>query len=108
MMLVMPEPLSEESLAAIEHRLAQVRTVAPPPWRGLLESREGTGGESCVQFSGGLHVDNEMYFTVMLGAKRLRSPDPQLDLIVDFVGNAADDIERLIAEVRRARGANTQ
>jgi hypothetical protein len=32
------------------------------------------------------------------------SPDQRLDLIVDFVGHAADDVRRLVAEVKRLRG----
>jgi hypothetical protein len=101
----MTEPLSEEALAAIEHRLSQALTVAPPPWRPGLETREGLGGESFVPFLGDPEVDNEMYIIVNLGPERLHSPDPRLDLIVDFLGNAAADIQKLIAEVRRSRGA---
>ncbi|WP_116071351.1 hypothetical protein [Asanoa ferruginea] len=100
----MTQPLSEEDLAGIEHRLHQVLTVAPPPWSCGLETRAGTGGESFVQFLGDPDVDNEMYFTVLLGSERLTSPDPRLDLVVDFVGNAVADMQRLIAEVRRSRG----
>lgn len=97
------QPLSAEAIAAIERRLNQALSVAPPPWCAALETREATGGESVVQFRGDPDVDNEMYLTVMLGTERLTSPDPQLDLIVDFVGNAAHDVQRLIAEVRRLR-----
>jgi hypothetical protein len=49
-----------------------------------------------------------MYFTVRLGAERLSSPDPRLDLIVDFVGNAMQNIQQLIAEVRRLQGPALQ
>jgi hypothetical protein len=103
MMSVVTEPLPDEALAEIERRLNQALSVAPPPWQALLETREATGGESCVQFAGNPDADNDMYFTVMLGAERLTSPDPRLDLIVDFVGNAAHDVQRLITEIRRIR-----
>ena len=92
MMSGVTEPLSDDALAEIEHRLNQALSVAPPPWWPWLETRDATGGESFVQFRGDSDVDNEMFFTVMLGANRLTSPDPRLDLIVDFVGNAGHDI----------------
>jgi hypothetical protein len=99
----MTEPLPDEAIAEIEHRLDQALSVMPPPWRTWLETREATGGESFVQFGGDPNVDNELYVTVLLGNDRLTSPDPRLDLIFDFVGNAARDVQRLIAEVRRLR-----
>jgi hypothetical protein len=95
------EPLSDEDLADIERRLELALTVAPPPWSPGLETRAATGGESFVQFLGDPDVDNEMYLSVHLGAERLTSPDPRLDLVIDFVGNAAADVRRLISEVRR-------
>jgi hypothetical protein len=99
----MTDPLSETDLAEIEKRVSDALSVAPPPWTPLLETRYGTGGESCVQFRGDPDVDNEMYFRVHLGPDRLTSPDPRLDLIIDFVGNASDDVRRLVAEVKRLR-----
>lgn len=49
-----------------------------------------------------------MYLTVLLGTDRLTSPDPRLDLIVDFVGNAVYDVQRLLAEIRRLRESDAQ
>ena len=100
----MSDPLSNVELIEIERRVSDALSVAPPPWWPWLETRYGTGGESFVQFRGDPDVDNEMYFSVHLGPDRLASPDPRLDLIIDFVGNAADDVLRLVAEVRRLRG----
>jgi hypothetical protein len=57
----MNQPMPEDALAEIEHRMNQVFTVAPPPWRAGLETREGLGGESFVQFLGDPDADNEMY-----------------------------------------------
>jgi hypothetical protein len=100
-MVLVSEPLSDEELTQIERRLDQAVTVAPPPWWAWLETQGGLGGESFVQFRGDPNVDNEMYLSVHLGADRLRSPDPRLDLIIDFVGNSAEDVRRLIGEIRR-------
>ena len=105
---IMTEPLPDEAIAEIEHRLNQARSVAPSPWQAWLETRDTTGGESFVRFGGNPDVDNEMYLTVLLGTDRLTSPDPRLDLIVDFVGNAARDVQRLITEVRRLRKSDAQ
>jgi hypothetical protein len=108
MMSTMTDPLPDEVMAEIECRLSQVLSVAPPPWREYLETRTATGGESFVQFGGDPGVDNEMYLTVLLGKDRLTSPDPRLDLIVDFVGNAVHDVQRLLAEIRRLRESDAQ
>jgi len=97
----MSDHLSDADLASIEHRLTDVLTVAPAPWMPFLETRAATGGESFVQFQGDPDMDNEMYLSVHFGPERLASPDPRFDLIVDFVGHAADDVARLLREVRR-------
>jgi hypothetical protein len=97
------EPLPETVLVDIEQRLDGALSVAPAPWSAGLETREGTGGESFVQFLGDPDVDNEMYLSVHLGSERLVSPDPRLDMIVDFVGNAPQDVRRLLVEVGRLR-----
>lgn len=99
-------PIGTDQQHPAGYRLDQALSVAPPPWWPWLETRDATGGESFVQFRGEPDVDNGMYFTVMLGADKLTSPDPRLDLIVDFVGNAGHDIQRLITEVRRLRTSN--
>jgi len=97
------EPLSDVVLVDIGPRLDHALSVAPPPWSAGLETREGLGGESFVRFLGDPDVDDEMYLRVHLGPERLASPDPRLDMIVDFVGNAPHDIRRLLGEVRRLR-----
>jgi hypothetical protein len=48
-------------------------------------------------------TDYEIYFDVRIDNEPLRSPDVNLDAVIDFVGNAAADIPRLVAEVRRLR-----
>jgi hypothetical protein len=97
------DELSDADLVEIEQRAAGALSVAPLPWSPWLETRDGTGGCSFVQFGGNPGEDNEMYFDVRLGARRLVSPDQQLDAIIDFVGNAADDVLRMLAEIRRLR-----
>lgn len=48
-------------------------------------------------------TDHEIYFDVRIDNEPLRSPDLSLDAVIDFIGNAAADIPRLVAEVRRLR-----
>jgi hypothetical protein len=73
------------------------------PWRAWLETRHGTGGCSVVRCGDDPDVDIEMYVDVHMGTRRLVSPDPALDAIVDFIAQAAADVPRLIAEIRRLR-----
>jgi hypothetical protein len=100
----MAEELSDAELDQIEQRAARAFAVAPQPWVSFLETRHGIGGGSFVRFGGGPNDDNEMYLEVHLGAHQLTSPDPSLDAILDFVGQAAQDVPRLVGEVRRLRG----
>jgi hypothetical protein len=95
--------LSDSDLDEIEHRATTAFGVAPLPWTPWLETRGGLGGCSFVQFGGEMDPDAEMYFEVRLGAERLVSPDARLDAIIGFVGNAAADVPRLIAEIKRLR-----
>ena len=44
-----------------------------------------------------------IYLSVHLGSEHLISPDRRLDLIVDFVGDAPQDVRRLLDEVGRLR-----
>jgi hypothetical protein len=97
----MNDGLPDAALLEIEHRLARALQVAPTPWKPWLETRYGTGGCSFVTFDG--DQDNEMYLEVHLGTEQLISPDARLDAIVDFVGNAMDDVQKLVAEVKRLR-----
>jgi hypothetical protein len=46
----------------------------------------------------------EMWTEVQFGADgRWRAPDARLDALIDLVGEAATDIQRLLQEVRRLR-----
>lgn len=100
----MDHELSASDLDEIEQRAVRAFNVAPKPWRPWLETHGGLGGCSFVQFGGDMDDDSEMYFDVHLGAERLVSPDERLDAIIDFVGHAATDVPRLIAEIKRLRG----
>ncbi|GEM_PF-6471779 len=95
--------LSDADLDEIEQRAAGAFEVAPQPWKPWLETRDATGGCSFVQFGGDPDEDNEMYFEVRLAQRQLISPDARLDAVIDFVGNAPDDVLRLVAEVKRLR-----
>jgi hypothetical protein len=99
----MEHELSDNDLDEIERRVARALDVAPVPWRSWLETRDGIGGSSFVQITGGADADIEMCLEVHLGAERLASPDARLDATVDFVGNVASDVPRLVAEVKRLR-----
>ncbi|GAA0942801.1 hypothetical protein [Virgisporangium aurantiacum] len=103
----MSESLSDADIAAIEERAVKALDVAPAPWTTWLETRGGTGGESFVRLGGDPDSDNEMYVRVQVGSERLTSPDPRLDLVIDFVGHAAADVLRLSAEVKRLRSLTT-
>jgi len=100
------DEMSEAELDAIEHRALAAFGVMPLPWTPFLESRHGIGGCSFVQCA---HTDTdyEIYFDVRVDNEPLRSPDVNLDAVIDFVGNAAADIPRLVAEVRRLRAITT-
>jgi hypothetical protein len=84
--------------------VAKAYGVAPQPWSPWLETRDGIGGCSFVQYGSDRDQDNDMYLEVRLGDRRLTSPDGDLDAIVDFVGNAAEDVLRLVDEAKRLRG----
>src|SRR5581483_2056079 len=101
---VMPDVLSDAELAAIEQRVNEAQRVGPPPWNAELETRHGTGEGSFVQFGGAADEDNEMYLDVRLNQRQLISPNAGLDAIVDFIGNAPEDVLSLVAEVQRLRG----
>lgn len=94
------DSIGEAELVEIEHRARQALDAAPAPWLALLETRHGIGGESFIQFGSDPDLDQEMY-TVDVGPRRLRSPDAQLDAIIDFVAHASEDVPRLISEIRR-------
>jgi hypothetical protein len=63
----------------------------------------GIGGCSFVQLGGDPGAEHELYFELRLGSAQVTSPDERLDAVVDFLGNAADDVPRLVAEIRRLR-----
>lgn len=49
--------------------------------------------------------DNELYVDLRLKNRQIASPDERLDAVIDFIGHCAADVPRLVAEVRRLRGA---
>jgi hypothetical protein len=97
------QPLSDADLALIEQRAATALDVAPAPWNPWLETRHGIGGCSFIQFGADPNTDNELYLDLRLGPEQIWSPGERLDAVVDFLGSAAEDIPRLVAEVRRLR-----
>lgn len=97
----MDQPIVESDLAEIEQRVTRALEVAPAPWGAQLETRHGIGGGSFVQLGGDPDDDNELYLDLRLGSEHVLSPDDRLDAIVDFLAAAAEDVPRLIAEIRR-------
>ncbi|GLY50907.1 hypothetical protein [Lentzea sp. NBRC 102530] len=96
--------ISDDDLAAIEQRLTRALDVAPQPWTTWLETQGATGGCSFVALDGDSPDDLELYVDVFAGNEQWISPDARLDALVDFVGNSAEDVRRLLDEVRRLRG----
>jgi hypothetical protein len=94
--------VSDDELDAIERRVMQALAAAPPPWQEFLETRQGVGGSSFVRI-GQDDVDREMYLSVHVDGDTWSSPDPRLDAIIDFIAHAAEDLPRLVAEIRTLR-----
>lgn len=97
--------LTDDDLAEIEQRLQLALSVAPAPWKPSLETRWGTGGSSAIFFGGDPDDDNEIYVDLHVKNTKIGSPDERLDAVVDFIGHCADDVVRLLTEVRRLREA---
>jgi hypothetical protein len=100
---VMSDGMDETELAEIEQRAAEAFAVAPTPWMALLETRAGLGGESFIRLGDDPVLDRELYVTLILGTKRVASPDVGLDAVIDYIARACDAIPELIAEIRRLR-----
>lgn len=87
-----PTPLTEEELESIARRCA---AASPGPWKSYIEGRDHTSGSNFI----------------MVGAGESRGDDIELsgasNADQDFIANARQDIERLVAEVRRLRALLT-
>jgi hypothetical protein len=66
-----------------------------------LETREGTGGASCIDLSPDTDTDTELYPTYS-PIDRI-SPNAAMDTDIDFIAHARTDVPRLVTEVRRLR-----
>jgi hypothetical protein len=71
----MTDEMSNAELDEIEQRAARAVRVAPPPW---------------TSWPG--HVTTPV--DAVSSTQQPLSPDPRLDAIVDFLGNAAADVPR--------------
>ena len=96
-------PPSDEELEMMEVRLRAASSVIPRPWKPLRETKDGVGGSSFI-CGGDPEQDHEIYIELNLVGEVVGSPDPRLDEVIEFLGHSADDLERLIFEVRRLRG----
>ena len=87
------EPLSEADLDAIEARANQ---ASPGPWRALVEGRDHTSGDDFILLGPG-QPDMYVSYSSSEGTRPASSGD------LDFIAHARDDVERLVAELRRLR-----
>lgn len=94
-----PVPLTDHELDAIEQRSA---AASPGPWQSFIEGRDHLGGDNFIRIS---LADNEpdMYVSRAIPGQGLT---PAGDHDLDFIAHARQDIARLIAEVKRLRGAD--
>jgi hypothetical protein len=91
--------IGEAELAEIEQRATLAFAVAPTPWTSFLETGGGLGGESFIRLGNDPVLDHELYVRLHLASEQIVSPDA----VIDFIAHAAEDIRRLIAEVRQLR-----
>ena len=97
------DELSDDLLQAIVDRVNAALSVVASPWLPLRATKDGIGGESFVQ-GGDRDLDQEIYLTVTIEGQRLNGfSDPRVDALIEFIGQAPGDIQRLVQEVRRLR-----
>ncbi|MGW4380156.1 hypothetical protein [Kitasatospora sp. NPDC004531] len=94
--------LSDEELNAIERRVA---AASPGPWTAFLESRQAAGGDSFIRLDADPEQDDEFYLHRFVDGRPILGIDPRTDADLDFIAAARQDVPRLLAEVRRLRGA---
>lgn len=76
-------PVTEEHLVNIENRL---KAATPGPWTSFVEGRDHTSGSSFIRTSGS---DIELSGATVADQ--------------DFIAHARQDLENLMAEIRRHR-----
>src|SRR5437867_10810771 len=86
------EPLSEAELAELEQLVSQ---ASPSPWIASIEGRDHWSADAVILV--GEPREEDMYVS------RDGGPASKADL--DFIATARNVLPRLIAEVRRLRGA---
>jgi hypothetical protein len=99
--------ISDADLNEIERRLRKALEVAPQPWTEFLKTRHATGGGSFIRIGEDSELDHEMHVDIHLGDSRWSSPDVRLDAVIDLLGHAPEDIQRLLQEVRRLQAQQT-
>jgi hypothetical protein len=76
-------PLTEEHLVNIENRL---KSATPGPWTSFVEGRDHTSGSSFIRTAG-----SDIELSGATAADQ------------DFIAHARQDLEMLLAEIRRSR-----
>jgi hypothetical protein len=97
---LMSEGIEEAELADMEQRAKGAFAVAPTPWVAWLETRGGLGGESFIRLGDDPALDQELYIRMYTGSNEIASPDVHLDAVIEFIADACNAIQRLVAEIR--------
>jgi len=98
-----PHELTSDVLQEIVDRVDAALAVVAPPWLPLRATKDGIGGQSFIQ-GGDPVIDHEIYLTVMIEGHQLSEfSDPRVDDLIEFIGQAPGDIQRLVQEIRRLR-----
>ncbi|TWP51826.1 hypothetical protein FKR81_13310 [Lentzea tibetensis] len=95
--------IPDAELAEIERRASAALAHAPLPWVDFLEGRDAFSGSSFVRLDAEGDLDLDLYVDVT--GTPSATPAARLDALVEFVAHAPADVQRLVAEVRRLRGA---
>ena len=91
--------LTNVELDAIERRATYASTA---PWEASIEGRDhNTGGDSFIWV--GDH-DDDLQMYIVLSCPTLGPGNHKPDADFDFIANARQDVQALVAEVRRLRG----
>lgn len=94
----MEDPLTEAELAAIE---ARAGAATRGPWEAFVEGRDHLSGDDFIRTGGLDDGAPDMYVTLHFDTRAV----PALSADLDFIAAARQDVERLVAEIRRLRAS---
>jgi hypothetical protein len=96
----MADALTDDELDRIATR---ADASLPGPWEAFIEGREHSSGDDFIRTGGLDDASPDMYVT--LSYWNDEPPKSATAEVLDFIAAARQDIPRLVAEVRRLRGA---